>query len=109
MAFLLQISERAGLSRVYAYLSCISYRHRKLGLTSPCDDIRVRMFMKGLKRSLSKKQVKRALPLTMEILEKAVQHLENDDSIIVWRTVWRMVITFSCFLKWDDISKLKVI
>jgi hypothetical protein len=64
--------------------------------------------MKGLKRSLSVKQVKRAKPLTMEILEKAVSHLNSDDSIIVWRTVWRMVITFSCFLRWDDISKLKV-
>jgi hypothetical protein len=65
--------------------------------------------MKGLKRSLSTRQVKRALPLIMDILEKAVQHLQIDDSIIVWRTVWRMVVTFSCFLRWDDISKLKVV
>jgi hypothetical protein len=108
MAFLLSISENSGVSRVYSFLSAISFFYRRKGLTSPCDDVRVKMFMKGLKREASSQPVKKALPLTLEILEKAVLSLDTDDSLVRWRTVWRMVITFSCFMRFDDLIRLKV-
>jgi hypothetical protein len=109
LSYLLSISEKSGLSRVYTHLSSISHHFRRRGLASPCDDIRVKLFMKGLKRKTSVKAPKRAKPLTLAILAACVQRLSDDDSIITWRTVWRMVISFSCFLRFDDLKRLKVI
>jgi hypothetical protein len=109
MEYLLDVSDQAGISRVYTHLSSISYNYRRLGKVSPCDDIRMKMFMKGLKRDARDQPVRRALPLTVDILEKAVRLLTESDTLIAWRTVWRIVISFSCFLRWDDTSRLKVI
>ena len=108
LSFLHEKSVSNGISRVYAYLSAISYHHRRVGEDSPCDNIRVKMLMKGLKRQNKTVPVKRARPITVEMLENAVRHLDNEDSIVVWRTVWRMVVSFSCFLRWDDIRRLQV-
>ncbi len=108
MIYLATISENSGLSRVYMFLSAISYHHRRLGSPSPCDHPQVKMFMKGLKRVDSTKPVKRARPLTLPMLVQMVQILDIDDSLVTWRTVWRAVITFTCFLRWDDVKRLQV-
>ncbi len=108
MEYLASLSEECGLSRLYTHLSSISYFHRRSGKVSPCDEPIVKMFMKGLKRVDSLKPVKRAKPLTVEILQKLVNLLDRDNSLVTWRTVWRSLIGFSCFLRWDDVSRLKV-
>ncbi len=108
MVYLSVIGESSGLSRVYMFLSAISYHHRRLGSPSPCDHPQVKMFMKGLKRVDSTKPVKRARPLTVAMLTQMVQLLENDNSLVTWRTVWRAVISFTCFLRWDDVKRLQV-
>jgi hypothetical protein len=108
MEFFAKISEQSGLSRVYTYLSSISYHYRRVGRPSPCDDQRVKMFMKGLKRVDSVKPTRRARPLTLQMLQQMIQLLETDDSLLTWRTVWRAVITFTTFLRWDDVKRLKV-
>jgi hypothetical protein len=108
MEYLASLSDECGISRLYTHLSAISYFHRRSGKISPCDEPIVKMFMKGLKRSDSLKPIKRAKPLTVDILCKLVDLLDHDRYLITWRTVWRSVIGFSCFLRWDDISRLKV-
>ncbi len=108
MEYFLELSQSVGLSRVYTHLSAISFHYRKFGKTSPCDEVRVKMFMRGLKRKDSKQPVRRAMPLTLEILEKALDYLETDDSLTAWRTVWRMIVSFSCFLRYDDLRRLTV-
>jgi len=48
--------------------------------------------------------------MTLEILEAAEKYLyEGNHSLKIWRTVWRMFICFFCFLRYDDIKRLKVI
>jgi hypothetical protein len=108
MEYLASTSEKTGLSRVYTHLSAISYHFRRLGLPSPCDGPRVRMFMKGLKRVESVKPTRRARPITVPMLIRMVETLDHDDSLITWRTVWRAVITFTSFLRWDDVRRLSV-
>ncbi len=108
MEFLADISETSGISRVYTYLSAISHNYRRIGKLSPCDDPRMKMFMKGLKRHDSKNPPKRAKPLTTTILAQLITLLDEDSSLVTWRTVWRSVIGFSCFLRWDDVRRLKV-
>ncbi len=98
-----------GLSRVYVILSAISFHYRRQGKVSPCDHVRVKLFMRGLKRLKSKIPVRRARPFTTAMLKKAVQHLVNNQSLVTWRTVWRMCVGFSCFLRWDDVQRLQVI
>jgi len=62
----------------------------------------------GIRREESKNvPVKRAKPLTLKILEEALPLLD-DDSIKTWRTVWRMYICFFCFLRFDDLKRVKV-
>jgi len=48
--------------------------------------------------------------MTLEILEAAEAYLYQHEqlSIKIWRTVWRMFICFFCFLRFDDIRRLKV-
>lgn len=66
------------------------------------------MFMKGLKRRDANKTVRRAKPLTMAMLKKAMTSLSKKSGLMAWRTIWRMCIGFTCFLRWDDIRRLKV-
>jgi len=95
-------------NRVYTHLSGISFHYRRKGKTSPCDSPRIKMYMKGLKRVQSLKPVKRAKPMTVAILKKAIKSLNSESNLISWRTIWRMCIAFFGFLRWDDISRLKV-
>ncbi len=106
--YLRQCSQTVGLSRVYLILSAITFHYRRLGKVSPCDHIRVKLFMRGLKRLKSKIPVHRAKPLTVAILKKVVAHLAIDESLVSWRTAWRMCVGFACFLRWDDMKRLKV-
>ncbi len=108
MEYLADVSEVNGLSRVYTHLSAISHHHKRIGKPSPCDDTQMKMFMKGLKRHDSLKTPKRAKPLTPVILTQLISLLENDSSLVTWRTVWRCVVSFSLFLRWDDVRRLKV-
>lgn len=66
------------------------------------------MYMKGLKRVQSLKPVRRAKPMTTNILRKAIRALNSTSNLISWRTTWRICIAFYGFLRWDDISRLKV-
>jgi len=69
----------------------------------------VKMMMKGLKRKDGQeRQVHRAKPITLPMLEQAYQLLESDASLRTWRTVWRMIICYFCFLRFDDIKRVKV-
>jgi hypothetical protein len=64
--------------------------------------------MKGLKRVDCAKPTRRARPLTLTILSQMVEQLEHDDSLVTWHTVWRAVLTFTSFLRWDDVRRLRV-
>ncbi len=108
MQYLLEKSTHVGTSSVYTQLSAIAFHYRRKGLSSPSDDTRVRMFMKGLKKSQVGHVVKRAKPMTVAILKRAVRRLAADGSLTTWRTVWRMCIGFSNLLRWDDMSRIQV-
>jgi len=64
----------------------------------------------GVKRKEGReKTVKRAKPITMAMLSEAVQLLDQHTSLRIWRTVWRMMVCYFCFLRFDDVRRLKVI
>jgi len=54
------------------------------------------------------RQLHQAKPITLPMLEEACRTLENDNSLRTWRTVWRMVICYFGFLRFDDIKRVKV-
>jgi len=49
--YLIVRHETCGLSRLYVHLSAISHYYRAAGLSSPCDNSRIKMMMKGKKGS----------------------------------------------------------
>jgi len=65
--------------------------------------------MKGLSRQNCTQQVKRAMPITKEMLDVLASRISDDDNLVTWRTLWRMCIAFTCFLRFDDIKRLKVL
>jgi hypothetical protein len=75
-------------------------------------------FSPGLKRKdAQSRQVKRAKPLTIQILRQAIDRLDAQEqenngnrliSLKLWRTIWRMHVSFFCFLRWDDLCRLHV-
>jgi len=48
LRYLATRNRKVGLSRLYIYSSAISHFYRSRGLTSPCDDARVKMLLKGI-------------------------------------------------------------
>jgi len=108
LEYLYFISEQSGLSAVYTHLSGVSFHHRRLGLDSPSDDSRVKMFMKGLKRKQSTVPVRRAKPINKDILLDLMKHMRKDHSLVAYRTVWRLIINFTCCLRFDDLRRLTV-
>jgi hypothetical protein len=107
LSFLATKSQECGVSRVYCLLSAVAHHYRLKGLPALSDDTRIKMFMKGLKRINAKeKTVKRSRPMTLEILEEAASLLVDHEDLRTWRTVWRMHVSFFCFLRWDDLKRL---
>jgi hypothetical protein len=65
------------VSTVYQHLSSVSYFYRLKGLESPSNNPLVAMYMKGLKREklTVSAPVKRAKPMTSEILGRLIDYL----------------------------------
>jgi hypothetical protein len=55
----LQTTQNDSVSTAYRHLSAVAFNYRLKGLTSPSEDIRVTMFMKGLKRKHQGKSYER--------------------------------------------------
>ncbi len=108
LRYLYRVHTRGGVSNVYTHLSAVAFHFRRQRRASPCDDQAVKMFMRGLKRLESTKVVKRAKPITLPMIKKAIHTLSDTSAMWEWRTVWNMAISFCCFLRWDDLKRVQV-
>ena len=108
LRYLYRVHTRGGVSNVYTHLSAIAFHFRRQRRPSPCDDQAVKMFMKGLKRLEAARVVKRAKPITVSMIKKAISSLTDTGTMREWRTVWCLTISFCCFLRWDDLKRVKV-
>lgn len=63
--------------------------------------------MKGLKRRNVNKPVKRAKPMTPDVLRDMRKLLEDErkPTIVIWRTVLRAHLEFGLLLRFDDIKR----
>jgi len=62
----------------------------------------------GLKRKNLERPVKRAMPMTPEILSKMRDLLDDPKvSLVTWRTVWRAHFEFTLMLRFDDVKRLE--
>lgn len=69
------------------------------------------MFMRAIKRArlILDPAVKRAKPLTRDILDKLNIYLAAGGCTYrEWRTIWRVNIMFHCLLCFDDVCRLQV-
>jgi len=64
--------------------------------------------MRGLNRNNLGKPVKRALPMTVNILKALRDQLTENATLVTWRTVWRAHFEFLLMLRFDDVKRLKV-
>lgn len=64
----------------------------------------------GLKRRDLTRTVRRAKPLTSEVLTNLRTLLEpgKNPNLVTWRTVWRAHMEFGLILRFDDVKRLKV-
>jgi len=77
------------------------------GKASISEHTSVTMFMKGIKRRNLNVEVKRAKPMTPDVLAKLRSLLKNP-TLVIWRTVWRLHVEFELMLRFDDVKRLKV-
>lgn len=65
------------------------------------------MYMRGLKRQNVKNPVKRATPMTTEVLGamRALLDPGKNPSLVTWRTVWRAHVEFGLLLRFDDVRR----
>ncbi len=110
VAYLAFISKRHSnsVSTAYSHLSAVAYYYRINGRNSITENHIVSMYMKGLKRRNLSKPVKRAAPMTIDVLKDMRRLLEpeNNPNLVVWRTVWRAHLEFGLMLRWDDVKRL---
>ncbi len=98
-------------STVYQHLSAISFFFRLQNRENPCTSSVVSMYMRGLKRYdlLCQPGTRQAKPITKELLSRMNAYLTaNPPTLRIWRTVWRVNLSFYALLRWDDVCRLKV-
>jgi len=103
---------RRSESNVTQHMSAVSHFYRMKGLASPSHGEPVKMFMRGLKRASleARVEVKRAKPMTREVLHRLNVYLEQPGRTLrEWRTIWRINVMFVLMLRWDDLCRLQVI
>ena len=93
------------VATAYTHISAVAYNYRITGLPSITEHISVTLYMKGLKRRNLNNPIKRAKPMTSEILEDMRRLLDTNPSLVTWRTVWRAHIEFGLLLRFDDIKR----
>lgn len=91
----------------YSHLSAVAYHYRINGKASITEHVNVSMYLKGLKRRGLKKPVKRATPMTTEILAdlRKLVAPERAPNLVTWRTVWRIHVEFALMLRFDDVKR----
>ena len=95
----------SSVSLAYTHLSAIAYYYRINGKVSITESTIVTMFMKGLKRRNLNHVVKRATPMSTEVLSDMRKLLDDGPTLVVWRTVWRAHIAFGLMLRFDDLKR----
>ncbi len=109
LAYLVHVahSHSSSVSTAYTHMSAVAYHYRIAGRHSITENVTVQLYMKGLKRRNLSQPVKRANPMTVEILD-ALRKLVGADrhpSLVTWRTVWRAHAEFGLLLRFDDIKR----
>ena len=89
-----------GTSTVESHLSSIAYHYRLQGVRSLTEDAQVKMYVRGIKRLNQSIPVKRAKPMTADVLSAMRNLLESKPSLVLWRTVWRAQLEFSLMLRY---------
>ncbi len=107
IAYLAYVSKKhsGSVSTAYTHISAIAYHYRVAGLPSITENISVSLYMKGLKRRNLNVPVKRAKPMTPEILKDLRGLLEKTPTLVNWRTIWRAHMEFGLLLRFDDIKR----
>lgn len=95
------------VATAYSHLSSVAYHYRINGKSSITEHINVTMYLKGLKRRGLKQPVKRATPMTTDILAdlRLLVAPEKHPNLVTWRTVWRIHVEFGLMLRFDDIKR----
>jgi hypothetical protein len=86
-------------------LAAVSFEHRKFCVESPTLNAGVRLVLEGREHAKSSRQVK---PFTLSLISRAVGQLPSSDSIMVWRTVWRMTVGMFAMLRFSEVTRIQV-
>ena len=102
------------LSKVNMLAAAIANEHRIHLKNSPTKHESISQLFRAFRLNPHKVRDP-VLPLTDDILKRMIQHLYQPKhghqaakaSLVLWRTVWRVVMEYHTLGRWDDVSKLK--
>ena len=97
------VEQGKSLSFLETATAAISHFHLAVFKTSPTSHPASRRALSAVRKLLAA-PVKRAKPLTPDLLRDAHAVAMEKNTFVIWRTYWRMSMCFHGLLRWSDIS-----
>ena len=104
---ILQIKTSISVSSFNSLLSAVSWAHCKLGFISPTEHDLCKQIIQAGRRVLGRIPIKRKLPLAQMHIKKLFERY-SEGSLDKLQILCPIVLGFFAFLRWDDLSQLRV-
>ena len=108
-------AEKKSTSVVSAMVAAVNHFHQLAGYPSPSLHPRVKLTLRGITRAYAK-PVEHTMPLSSDMVKAGVTLLGDDlfrtsgfsESILRWRTITAMVLSFASLGRYNCLSKLRM-
>lgn len=108
-------NSRKSVASLNAMVAAINHFHQRTGFEPPCSSPRLKLFLRGARRALSKAVVQ-TLPLTANIVRKCTALLGDDilrtkdfeRPLVLWRTITAMSFSFAALARFNCMQKLSL-
>ena len=108
-------TEKKSTSVVSSMVAAVNHFHQLAGFQPPSNHPRVKLTLRGITRAYSK-PVEHTMPLSSDIIKAGIQLLGEDllrtsgftVSVLRWRTISAMVLSFVSLGRYNCLSKLRM-
>ena len=95
----------ASYNKISTMIAAVNFVHELFNVDPPTNLAAFKRLVKGFKKLLHKPAVPK-LPYTKDILARAIDLLTPEASLQLWRTIWRMTLSFFATARWDEMHQL---
>ena len=104
---ILQIKTSNSVSSFNSLLAAVGWAHHKLGFISPTEHDLCKQIIQAGRRMLGRIPINRKLPLAQMHIRKLYERY-SEGSLDKLQILCLIVLDFFAFLRWDDLSQLRV-